>query len=298
MIEKTIAEFGRIDIVINNAGALWWQKVIDTPPKRFDLMMGVNVRAAYLTSHYALPHMVKQRWGHIINMCPPISTGPNPGHVCYMITKMGMARLAIGIAAEHHAGGIAANALWPRTIIESQASINWGMSTREQWRTPEIVCDATMAILAQEPPSYSGKQVIDEDVLSELAGITNFDHYWCGGGRRRRGRFISISRCGSRNVAMRFALMSIFDVCAWGQPARHSPGHRASLGPAQAAIGMARWERSEYALAHGASFAGVPYRWLGGEGGQFWLQPRFEGALVDGGRACCTQSAARIGRPT
>ena len=181
MIEKTIAEFGRIDILINNAGALWWQKVIDTPPKRFDLMMGVNVRAAYLTSHYALPHMIKQRWGHIVNMCPAISTTANPGHVCYMITKMGMARLAIGIAAEHHADGIAANALWPRTIIESQASINWGLSTREQWRTPEIVCDATLAIIAQEPPSYSGKQVLDEEVLSELAGITNFDHYWCKG---------------------------------------------------------------------------------------------------------------------
>jgi citronellol/citronellal dehydrogenase len=181
MIEKTIAEFGRIDILINNAGALWWQKVIDTPPKRFDLMMGVNVRAAYLTSHYALPHMIRNRWGHIVNMCPAISTTPNPDHVCYMITKMGMARLAIGIAAEHRGDNIAANALWPRTIIESQASINWGMSTREQWRTPEIVCDATLAIIAQEPPSYSGKQALDEEVLSELAGISNFDRYWCEG---------------------------------------------------------------------------------------------------------------------
>lgn len=181
MIEKTMGEFGRIDILINNAGALWWQKVIDTPPKRFDLMMGVNVRAAYLTSHYALPHMIRQRWGHIVNMCPAVSTTPNPGHVCYMISKMAMARLAIGIAAEHHADNIAANALWPRTLIESQASINWGMSTREQWRTPEILCDATLAIIAQEPPNFSGKQVLDEEVLSELAGITNFDHYWCEG---------------------------------------------------------------------------------------------------------------------
>jgi citronellol/citronellal dehydrogenase len=192
MIEKTVAEFERIDILINNAGALWCQKVIDTPPKRFDLMMGVNVRAAYLTSHYALPHLVKQRWGHIVNMCPPISTGPNPGHVCYMITKMGMARLAIGIAAEHRADGIAANALWPRTIIESQASINWGMATREQWRTPEMVCDATMAIISQAPPSYSGKQAIDEEVLSELAG-TNFDHYWCEGKAPERPIYIDKS---------------------------------------------------------------------------------------------------------
>jgi citronellol/citronellal dehydrogenase len=181
MMEKTIAEFGRVDILINNAGALWWQKVVDTPPKRFDLMMGVNVRASYLCSYYALPHMVKQRWGHIINMCPAISTGPNPGRVCYMITKMGMARLAIGIAEEYRNDGIAANALWPRTIIESQASINWGLSTRDQWRTPEILCDACMSIFSQEPPNYSGKQVLDEDVLSELEGMTNFDHYWCEG---------------------------------------------------------------------------------------------------------------------
>jgi citronellol/citronellal dehydrogenase len=181
MIERTIAEFGRVDILVNNAGALWWEKVIDTPPKRFDLIMGVNVRASYLASHYALPHMVKQRWGHILNMCPAISTTPNPGRVCYMITKMGMARLAIGIAEEHRADGIAANALWPRTIIESQASINWGMSTREQWRTPEILCDASMAIFSQAPPSYTGRQVLDEDVLSELEGMTNFDKYWCEG---------------------------------------------------------------------------------------------------------------------
>jgi citronellol/citronellal dehydrogenase len=181
MMERTIAELGRVDILINNAGALWWQKVIDTPPKRFDLMMGVNVRAAYLASYYALPHMVKQGWGHILNMCPGISTTANPARVCYMITKMGMARLAIGIAAEHAADGIAANALWPRTIIESQASINWGLSTREQWRTPEILCDASMAIFAQKPPSYTGRQALDEEVLTELAGMTDFDGYWCEG---------------------------------------------------------------------------------------------------------------------
>jgi citronellol/citronellal dehydrogenase len=181
MIDRTIAEFGRIDILVNNAGALWWQKVVDTPPKRFDLMMHVNVRAAYLASYFALPHMVKQRWGHILNYCPSISTSANPGRVCYMITKMGMARLAIGIAEEHRADGIAANALWPRTIIESQASINWGLSTRDQWRTPEILCDASLAIFAQEPPKYSGNQVLDEEVLTELAGITNFDHYWLEG---------------------------------------------------------------------------------------------------------------------
>ncbi len=181
VIERTVAEFGRLDILVNNAGAIWAQPILETPPKRFDLMMGINVRAAYIASYYALPHMRKQRWGHILNMCPRLSNAPSPGKVAYMISKLGMARLAIGLAAEHQADNIAANSLWPRTIIESQASINWGMADRSQWRTPEILCDASLAIFAQEPRACTGRQWIDEEALTELAGITNFDHYWCEG---------------------------------------------------------------------------------------------------------------------
>ena len=181
MIERAIDELGRLDILVNNAGAIWLQPVLNTPAKRFDLVMGVNVRAAYLACYYALPHMVKQQWGHILNMCPRLSIKPSPGKVAYMISKLGMAYVALGVAAEHVADNIAGNTLWPRTIIESQASINWNMAGRDQWRTPEIVCDASMAIFAQEPRTSTGRQWIDEDALTELAGVTNFDHYWCEG---------------------------------------------------------------------------------------------------------------------
>jgi citronellol/citronellal dehydrogenase len=181
LIEKTIAEFGRLDILVNNAGAIWVEPIVQTPPKRFDLMMGVNVRAAYIACYYALPHMIRQHWGHILNMCPRLSAEPSPGKVAYTISKLGMARLAIGLAAEHQRDNIAANTLWPRTIIESQASINWQMADRSQWRTPEILCDASCAIFAQEPHTSTGRQWIDEEVLGHLAGITNFDRYWCEG---------------------------------------------------------------------------------------------------------------------
>jgi citronellol/citronellal dehydrogenase len=181
LIEKTIAEFGRLDILVNNAGAIWAQPILETPPKRLDLMMGINVRAAYIACYYALPHMVKQQWGHILNMCPRLSGEPSPGRVGYSISKHGMARLAIGLAAEHKKDNIAANTLWPRTIIESQASINWKMADRSQWRTPEILCDASCAIFAQDPRTSTGRGWIDEQALTELAGITNFDRYWCEG---------------------------------------------------------------------------------------------------------------------
>jgi citronellol/citronellal dehydrogenase len=181
LVERTVAEFGRLDILVNNAGAIWTQRILDTPPKRFDLMMGINARAAYVACYYALPHMVKQQWGHILNMCPLLSDQPHPGKVAYMISKLGMARVALGVAAEHERDNIAANTLWPRTIIETQASIAWKMAARSQWRTPEIVCDASLAIFAQEPRSCTGRQWIDEDALRSLAGITGFDHYWCEG---------------------------------------------------------------------------------------------------------------------
>ncbi|HJT89052.1 MAG TPA: SDR family oxidoreductase [Bryobacteraceae bacterium] len=181
LMERTIAELGRLDILVNNAGAIWLKPIAETPPKRFDLVMGVNVRAAFIACHYALPQMVKQQWGHVLNMCPRLSPEASPGKVGYMISKLGMARLAIGLAAEHRQDNIAANTLWPRTIIESQASINWQMADRSQWRTPEILCDAACAIFAQEPRDATGREWIDEDCLRELAGVTNFDDYWCEG---------------------------------------------------------------------------------------------------------------------
>ncbi|HWC99117.1 MAG TPA: SDR family oxidoreductase [Candidatus Sulfopaludibacter sp.] len=181
MIERTVAEFGRLDILVNNAGAIWTRPILDTPPKRFDLMMDVNARAAYVACYYALPHMVKQQWGHILNMCPRLHVDPSPGKVAYMLSKLGMARIAIGVAAEHRKDNIAANSLWPRTIIETQASINWKMADRSQWRSPEILCDASLALFGQEPQKATGRQWIDEELLTELAGITDFDRYWCEG---------------------------------------------------------------------------------------------------------------------
>ena len=182
MVDQTIDRFGRLDILINNAGALWWKPVLETPPKRYDLMWEINVRAAYLCSYYALPHMIERHWGHIINCSPPIGIEANPGYVCYMTTKMGMTRLAIGVAAEHEKDGIACNSLWPVTLIESLATINYNVLDRSMWRSPEILCDAAMEILRTEPPSLTGRQILDEPFLRER-GYTDerIDSYWLEG---------------------------------------------------------------------------------------------------------------------
>jgi citronellol/citronellal dehydrogenase len=187
MVEATVARFGGVDILINNAGALWWESILNTPPKRYDLMWEINVRASYLCAYHALPHMIAGGWGHIINCSPPISTEATPGYVAYMTTKMGMTRIAIGIAAEYRAQNVAANALWPATPIESQATINWGadkMGARDTWRTPEILCDAMMEIVTSDPQTCTGRQLIDETFLRERGWTEErIEAYWYAGKR-------------------------------------------------------------------------------------------------------------------
>jgi citronellol/citronellal dehydrogenase len=178
MAAQTVARFGRIDLLINNAGALWWQSLLDTPAKRFDLVMGVNARAAFLTCRAVLPSMIEHRWGHIINMSPPIDLKVVPGRIAYFISKFGMTLLTHGLAEEVRPHNIAVNALWPVTIIESQASINWGLGTPAMWRKPDILVDCVLRLVQKEPAAITGQALLDEDFL-RAEGVTDFSGYAC-----------------------------------------------------------------------------------------------------------------------
>lgn len=178
MAERTLDRYGRIDLLINNAGALHWHPVLDTPAKRFDLVMGVNARAAFLCCRAVLPAMIAQRWGHLINMAPPLDLALVPGRVAYAISKLGMTLLTHGLAEEVRSHNIAVNSLWPVTIIESQASINWGLGKREMWRKPDILVDCVLRIAKKDPAELTGQALLDEDFLRS-EGVTEFNGYAC-----------------------------------------------------------------------------------------------------------------------
>lgn len=178
MVAVTLNTFGRVDILVNNAGALWWKPVLDTPAKRLDLVMDVNVRAAFLCARAVLPAMIRHRWGHIINMSPPIDLKVIPGKVAYFISKFGMTLMVYGLAEEVRDHNIGVNALWPVTMIESLATINFGLGDRSMWRKPDILADATFAIVSKEPGTYTGRALLDEEVL-RAEGVTDFSSYSC-----------------------------------------------------------------------------------------------------------------------
>lgn len=178
MVAKVMQHYKRIDFLVNNAGALWWKKMVDTPMKRYDLINEVNARGTFATCKAVLPHMLDQGFGHIINMSPPIHFSMLNGRIAYCLSKFGMTLIAHGLGAEVKGTGVACNALWPATMVESYATINFQLGTPELWRKASIISDATMMICQEDPRTFTGQALIDEDYM-RTRGITDFIKYRC-----------------------------------------------------------------------------------------------------------------------
>lgn len=177
---KDAAEhFGGIDILVNNASAINLTSTLETPAKRFDLMMGVNMRGTFLTSQACLPYLKKAENPHILMMSPPISLDPRwfGPHLAYTMSKYGMSMCVLGLAEEWREAGIAVNALWPKTVIATAALAMLGDAVRtDHCRTPEIVSDAAWAVLTRPSRQTTGQFLLDEEVLRE-EGETDFERY-------------------------------------------------------------------------------------------------------------------------
>ncbi len=176
VVDETIDEWGKIDILINNAGAIQMTSVEETPPKRYDLLMDVNARGSYVMAHYALPHMKERDYGHILMASPPIATNKTPGKTAYGLSKLGMTFIAQSLAEEVDRDNIGVNAFWPVTAIETRATRYFNMGTEEMWRTPQILCDTVREIVRKEPGSFSGNAVLDEPFLRDH-GVDDFEQY-------------------------------------------------------------------------------------------------------------------------
>jgi citronellol/citronellal dehydrogenase len=181
MVDEAVRAFGRVDFLLNNAGAIFWSPVAAWPVKKFDLVMGVNVRGAFLCSRAVIPVMQKQGYGHVLMMSPPEAPEAAPGKAPYLVSKLGMTMLGRAIDDEYKADGIAAHALWPVTAIRTAATENLGMGDPTQWRSADILADATVELLARDPKQSRFRAWLDEDVLRE-AGTTDFTKYRCDPG--------------------------------------------------------------------------------------------------------------------
>lgn len=179
-VQQAVEKFGGIDVVINNASAIQLTPTEQTETKRFDLMQRINVRGTFLVVKHCLPYLKKGNNPHIITLSPPLNMDPKwlGGHIAYTLTKYSMSLLALGWAAEFKSAGIASNALWPRTTIDTAAVRNLlgGVALANMSRTTDIIADSVFYILSKTAAECSGHTFIDEEVLA-AEGITNLDAY-------------------------------------------------------------------------------------------------------------------------
>lgn len=180
--KRAAEHFGGIDILVNNASAISLTGTLDTPPKRFDLMFGVNVRGTYVCSQACIPYLKESaragRNPHILMLSPPLNMKPRwfKSHVAYTMAKYGMSMCVLGMAEEFRADGIGVNALWPRTVINTAAlAMIPGVDPR-MCRTPEILADTAYVILNRDARRHTGHFYIDEEVLA-AEGITDLSRY-------------------------------------------------------------------------------------------------------------------------
>ncbi len=180
-IAAAVERFGGIDILVNNASAISLTGTVDTPMKRFDLMHQINTRGTFLCTQKAVPHLAKSSNPHVLNISPPLHSTLSPRwfapHVAYTMAKYGMSLCALGMAEEFRPLGIAVNALWPRTAIDTEAiRLIAGQESRAKTRSPRIMADAAHWILTQPSRTLTGRFFLDDEVLRS-AGVTDFSRY-------------------------------------------------------------------------------------------------------------------------
>ncbi len=178
-VAQAVEHFGGIDILINNASAIFLAGTVETPMKRFDLMHQVNARGTYMVAQKCVPHLLQADNPHILNLSPPLNMETRwfKRHTAYSMAKFGMSMCVLGMAGEFD-GKIGVNALWPRTTIDTAAVRNLlgGEQMAKRSRTPTIIADAAFAILSRDHTTCNGNFFVDDEVLA-AEGVTDLSPY-------------------------------------------------------------------------------------------------------------------------
>eukprot|EP00753_Platysulcus_tardus_P014032 PLAT3992.1.p1 GENE.PLAT3992.1~~PLAT3992.1.p1 ORF type:complete len:319 (-),score=77.22 PLAT3992.1:1255-2187(-) len=193
-IEDTLSHFSRLDAVLYNAGAIWWDTVAATPLKRYELMHDINARGAYVATKAALPHLARSPAPSLLYVAPPIYSRFFRGKAAYAMTKVATTVLALGIASdvrrppvegrdEPDYSRIRVNTLWPTHGISTAVTDSMHVPA-SLLRRPAIFADAALAICrsAALPAGPHGETLLDEDFLRRSAdcggrAMTDFSSY-------------------------------------------------------------------------------------------------------------------------
>ncbi len=167
VVKQVVEDFGRIDVLVNNAGITKDGLMMRMSEAQWDAVINVNLKSAFNFIHAVTPVMAKQRGGSIINMSSVVGVSGNAGQCNYSASKAGMIGLAKSIAKEMGPRGIRANCIAPGFIITEMTN-QLSQEIKDQWAqqipmrrggTPEDVANVAL-FLASDLSSYVSGQTI------------------------------------------------------------------------------------------------------------------------------------------
>ena len=166
-VEQIIKDFGRIDVLVNNAGITRDGLMMRMSEQQWDSVITVNLKSAFNFTHAVVPVMARQRGGSIINISSVVGVNGNAGQCNYSASKAGLIGLAKSMAKEMGSRGIRANAIAPGFIITDMTNA-LPQEVRDEWNkkiplrrggTPEDIANVAL-FLASDLSSYVTGQVI------------------------------------------------------------------------------------------------------------------------------------------
>ncbi len=171
MVDIALDAFGHIDVLVNNAGVAFYFPVLETPLKRWDIVLRVNVTGAFLCSKGVLPHMIKQGKGSIINISSLAANVRNGGTVptglAYGVAKAGVERFTWGLASEVGQFNIAVNCLKPQKVVDTEGMRFWtSEEERKGWTSPEKMVRCATFLATQDAGSVTGTVATDEELCA------------------------------------------------------------------------------------------------------------------------------------
>jgi citronellol/citronellal dehydrogenase len=171
MVETTLAHFGRIDVLVNNAAVDFPSPVADMPLKRWEVVLRVNVTGPFLCSRAVLPAMISQGGGSIINISSEAGIERGSGTVgyssIYAASKAALNRFTWALAAEVGRHNIAVNALMPSKVIDTEGMRLWaGEEERRGWSTPDSMVECAVFLAKQDGRSVTGTVANDDEYIA------------------------------------------------------------------------------------------------------------------------------------
>ena len=170
LVARTVAVFGGVDVLVNNAAAQFPARVKDLSVKRWDVVLNVNLRGSFLCIKTALPHLIERK-GTIINITSRSAqmTGTrHDGGLAYGVSKVAINKLTLGLAEELRVEGVSVNAVQPKTAVATEGVLRaYGGPPSYKTVGPENMAQAVLYLAQQTPVTRTGWIGFDEDLRAE-----------------------------------------------------------------------------------------------------------------------------------